>query len=438
MANNLKLTVNEKNFIESAILSELRVDGRRLYDYRRVTIQFGSKDGSAEVQLGQTHVVAHVTGQLVQPYRDRSNEGSLSIYTEFSPMADPAFEAGRPGESAIELGRVIDRGLRESKAVDMESLCVVPGKSAWAIRVDIHILDNGGNLIDAANIAALAALKTFRRPECSLGGENNQEVIVHEPEVREPYPLTIHFLPVAVTFAFFGEGNIMAIDPMYKEEAVMGGRMTVTLNENGDICSIQKAGGEGVTSNVIMACLRIATLKVKDITSKINSAVKTYEDDRVLKKVKRHSTLNEQSVNVPDVSMKESQFEEFTKSLENEPETTANEDFLSDQKDGSTIGEAFMGGPSNWDPYSSDTSLPNRAEASHGTSTVSMVQEDGEITTTNTSSIQNPEDNSIADSSCSNPFDGSGAGLLTNAPKSLKDAVKKKKKKNEASSTSGR
>lgn len=40
------------------------------------------------------------------------------------------------------------------------------------------------NLVDAANIAALAALLTFRRPECTLGGEDGQEVIIHPPEVR--------------------------------------------------------------------------------------------------------------------------------------------------------------------------------------------------------------------------------------------------------------
>lgn len=53
-----------------------------------------------------------VTSQLVQPYRDRPNEGTLAIFTEFSPMADPSFEVGRPGESAVELGRIVDRGLR--------------------------------------------------------------------------------------------------------------------------------------------------------------------------------------------------------------------------------------------------------------------------------------------------------------------------------------
>ncbi|XP_064935656.1 exosome complex component RRP45B-like isoform X2 [Musa acuminata AAA Group] len=273
LASTWRMTVNERKFVETALASDLRVDGRRPFDYRRLTIKFGREDGSSEVQLGQTHVIGFVTSQLVQPYRDRPNEGTLSIFTEFSPMADPSFEAGRPGESAIELGRVVDRGLRESRAVDMESLCVVAGKSVWSIRVDLHILDNGGNLIDAANIAALAALSTFRRPECTLGGENGQDIIVHDPEVMEPLTLIIHHLPIAVTFAFFSEGNIMVIDPTHKEEVVMGGRMTATVNSNGDVCAVQKAGGEGVTPNMIMQCLRIASVKAADITSKIKNAV---------------------------------------------------------------------------------------------------------------------------------------------------------------------
>ncbi|XP_039844532.1 exosome complex component RRP45A-like isoform X5 [Panicum virgatum] len=266
-------SVNEREFIETALQSDLRVDGRHSFDFRKLRISFGREDGSSEVQLGETHVLGYVTAQLVQPYRDRPNEGTLAIFTEFSPMADPAFEPGRPGESAIELGRVIDRGLRESRAVDMESLCVVAGKHVWSVRVDLHILDNGGNLIDAANIAALAALSTFRRPECTVGGDDGQQVIVHDPEVRDPLPLTIHHMPIAVTFAYFGEGNIVVVDPTYKEEAVMGGRMTATINSNGDICSIQKAGGEGVMSSVVMQCLRIASVKATDITSKMKKAI---------------------------------------------------------------------------------------------------------------------------------------------------------------------
>jgi len=73
---------------------------------------FDREYGSSQVQLGQTHVMAFVTAQLVQPYKDRPSEGSFSIFTEFSPMADPSFEPGHPGESAVELGRIIDRALR--------------------------------------------------------------------------------------------------------------------------------------------------------------------------------------------------------------------------------------------------------------------------------------------------------------------------------------
>lgn len=51
--------------------------------------------------------------------------------------------------------------------------------------------------------------------------------------------------------------------------------MTATLNSNGDVCAIQKAGGVGVMQSVIMQCLRIASMKAADITLKIKEAVRT-------------------------------------------------------------------------------------------------------------------------------------------------------------------
>lgn len=41
LANTWRMTVNEKKFIETALLSDLRIDGRGPFDYRKVTIQFG-------------------------------------------------------------------------------------------------------------------------------------------------------------------------------------------------------------------------------------------------------------------------------------------------------------------------------------------------------------------------------------------------------------
>ncbi|XP_057479380.1 exosome complex component RRP45A-like isoform X1 [Actinidia eriantha] len=458
-ANAWRMTVNEKKFIETALLSDLRVDGRRPFDYRRLTIKFGREDGSSEVQLGQTHVMGFVTSQLVQPYRDRPNEGTLSIYTEFSPMADPSFEAGRPGESAVELGRIIDRGLRESQAVDMESLCVVAGKLVWAIRIDLHIIDNGGNLVDTANIAALAALSTFRRLECTLGGEDGQEVIVHPPEVREPLPLVIHHLPIAVTFGFVGEENIMVIDPTHYEEAVVSGRMTATLNTNGEVCAIQKAGGVGVLHSVIMQCLRIASVKAADISSKIKQSVESYNTERALRKIKRHSSSAALDVSEPGAKLETQKvsvdqkvvdlsghYMERLKLISEESgvsqryniesESQSSEQDRTNRRDGHAT--SFIGGPSSWDPYSKgiDPDALKASLASRGALTshkkigelrhVPLSETEPDQLLTNIQPAPSPDNGAV------------GTGGHISGKKTLKDAVKPKhKRKNESSSNIG-
>lgn len=436
--------MNERDFIECALQSDLRVDGRHSFDFRKLKITFGREDGSSEVQLGETHVMGYVTVQLVQPYRDRPNEGTLAIFTEFSPMADPSFEPGRPGELAIELGRVIDRGLRESRAVDMESLCVVAGKHVWSVRVDLHILDNGGNLIDAANIAALAALSTFRRPECTVGGDDGQQVTVHDPEVRDPLPLTIHHMPIAVTFAYFGEGNIVVLDPTYKEEAVMGGRMTAIVNSNGDVCAIQKAGGEGVMSSVIMQCLRIASVKAADITSKIKKAVDSYTTEKALKKVKRLPTSVPQKINVTNVTMDgkgdgelekqsmqmHSDVQQISKGDENQQSIKRNSPLTRDRIAKHKQTSTFIGGPSNWDPYSKGVSLrslkisdlpdpPTMVKASSREDAQPMTESsNAEVNTSSAVAAGESEAHEIG------------------SPKSLKDAIKPKHKRKKKSDRS--
>lgn len=42
-------------------------------------------------------------------------------------MAGPEFAPGRPSDAAVELGRMMERNLRESRAVDTEGLCIVAG-----------------------------------------------------------------------------------------------------------------------------------------------------------------------------------------------------------------------------------------------------------------------------------------------------------------------
>jgi len=51
----------------------------------------------------------------------------------------------------------------------------------WAVRVDVHVLNYDGNVIDVASVAAVAALMHFRRPDVSVCGE---DIIIHSPSER--------------------------------------------------------------------------------------------------------------------------------------------------------------------------------------------------------------------------------------------------------------
>lgn len=73
----------------------------------------------------------------------------------------------------------------------------------WNIRLDLNILNHEGNLVDCASVAALAAISHFRRPDVELIAE---ELVIYEPSVREPIPLSVRHYPVCVSFAIFNGG----------------------------------------------------------------------------------------------------------------------------------------------------------------------------------------------------------------------------------------
>uniref|UniRef100_A0A3Q4HSB5 Exosome complex component RRP45 n=1 Tax=Neolamprologus brichardi TaxID=32507 RepID=A0A3Q4HSB5_NEOBR len=247
-----------------------RLDGRQTYDYRKIKISFGTDYGCCFVDLGQTRVMAQVSCELVAPKESRPNEGIMFFNIELSPMASPGFEQGRQSELSVKLNRQLERCLRNSKCIDTESLCVVSGEKVWQIRVDVHTLNNDGNLMDAASIAAITALCHFRRPDVSTQG---QEVTVYSPEERDPIPLSIYHMPISVSFAFFQQGTYLLVDPCEREERVMDGLLVIAMNKHREICSIQSSGGIMLLKEQVMRCSKIAGVKVSEITELISEAL---------------------------------------------------------------------------------------------------------------------------------------------------------------------
>ncbi|EPY51582.1 exosome subunit Rrp45 [Schizosaccharomyces cryophilus OY26] len=270
MSKSLEPSANNKGFIVNALKKELRLDGRSLTDFRDLKIEFGEDYGQVDISLGSTRVMARISAEITKPYSDRPFDGIFAITTELTPLASPAFETGRVSEQEVIISRLIEQAIRRSNALDTESLCIISGQKCWSVRASVHFINHDGNLVDAACIAVITGLCHFRRPEITVLGD---EVTVHSIEERVPVPLSVLHTPICVTFSFFEDGSLSAIDASLEEEELRTGSMTVTLNKNREICQIFKAGGVTIEASSVVACAHTAFQKTTSIISEIQRAL---------------------------------------------------------------------------------------------------------------------------------------------------------------------
>ncbi|KAJ0405873.1 hypothetical protein P43SY_001605 [Pythium insidiosum] len=267
------LSENERAFLFSSLHDKphVRPDGRELMQQRQIRVQFRRNDdqSQAEVQLGRTRVIANVHGEIVPPFPDRPTEGFLHFNVELSPMASQNFEVGRPSPLAIELARIVDRGIRECRALDTEALAIVAGEKVWAITCTIHVVDHGGNLIDCVSLAAIAAMMHYRRPEVSVQGSTTT---VYRIDEHAAVPLSLHHIPISVSFCFIQprDGDaaepIVFMDPTDREERVTDGSMTFTFNSFRELCAVHKIGGASISTTEVLRCANIAAARVAELT----------------------------------------------------------------------------------------------------------------------------------------------------------------------------
>ena len=146
-------------FIRSALAENIRLDGRRIDEHREVSIHLERTESAsyADVSIGTTRAVAAIRGEVCKPYPDRPTEGILSISSESSNLAQQS------GTSHTEITRMLERAIRDSDAIDTESLCIISGQKVWMLVCDVRIIDYAGSAIDACMLAVMSALRAFRR-----------------------------------------------------------------------------------------------------------------------------------------------------------------------------------------------------------------------------------------------------------------------------------
>ncbi|UCG89982.1 MAG: exosome complex protein Rrp42 [Candidatus Heimdallarchaeota archaeon] len=253
----------ERKYLTDLLTKGERMDNRDFWEGRPIQIipnVIKKAEGSAMVKWGDTVVLAGVKVQLGSPFPDTPNDGVITVNLELSPISSPSYESGPPGPVAVEMARIVDRGIRESKIIPMNDpkLCVIPGKTVWILFVDVYILDDGGNLIDASALAAMAALANTRIPKVSIDEEIEEATLLDETE-----PLPRKGCVASLTYAKIND--IIVYDPNLIEDRGKIARFSVAITDGGLICSMQKGESGVFLEEEILNILENASSQVKEL-----------------------------------------------------------------------------------------------------------------------------------------------------------------------------
>ncbi|MFW9846397.1 MAG: exosome complex protein Rrp42 [Candidatus Thorarchaeota archaeon] len=263
----------DRGYIHDLLNRGERVDDRAFDEYRPITIEPhpvpAKAEGSAIVRVGGTSVVAGVKVLTGPPYPDTPDEGVTMVTAEMAPIASPLFELGPPKEAAIELARVVDRGVRESETMDSKALCIETGKLVYMVFADVYTLEYDGNLIDAASMAVNAALMGTKYPEMKWEGDQ---------AVPTGKVLELPLQNMAIEHTVSKIGKHLVIDPHLKEEFVQDCRLTMAVDKNNNFTAMQKGGGVGPMSlEMIDNAMGMALDNAKEIRELITETMKNAE-----------------------------------------------------------------------------------------------------------------------------------------------------------------
>lgn len=257
------------NAIKEYLSEGKRFDLRKLDEFRELVIEkdiSNNAEGSVRVKLGKTEVLVGIKMSADVPYPDTPNKGNFIVSAEMLPLSSSRFESGPPRFDAIEWARVTDRGLRESGFIDFEKLCIKEGEKVWTVFVDIYSINDDGNLMDAATIGAIAALKIARIPKY----DEETEKVIYGEFTDQKIPLTEN-APVAISVHKIGK--FLIVDPIKEEEDLSETRVTIGSSK-GIISSLQKSNSQEMEIEEMEKAFEMATKLSNEIQEKINKAIK--------------------------------------------------------------------------------------------------------------------------------------------------------------------
>ncbi|KAI9345355.1 ribosomal protein S5 domain 2-type protein, partial [Obelidium mucronatum] len=257
----------------------VRPDGREgLMSWRTPSIHRGSIttcNGSALVRMGGTTVICGVKAEVAIPDTNHPTTGFLVPNVDFPPIAGSQFKPTAPGEFTQSISEMIYRIVKGNNVLNLESLCIEPGKAVWTLHVDIVFLNYEGNPLDSALLALTSALADTKLPRV-IYSEVEGTVRAIESFKERSVSLELKRIPFAATFGIFeGPENVEAgkagskaamADPTEEEESVL--LSTITIVVDGKSEDLMGTFGGQVPLPLLDICISQAkkrTLEIKKL-----------------------------------------------------------------------------------------------------------------------------------------------------------------------------
>lgn len=231
----------------------------------------GTANGSAFVRLGQTKVLTAIQSVVTVPTERAPKQGILGTPTQhrllllavdylfcisctlaevnvnLGPIASPYFRSGRTSDESLTLSQFLTRSIVDSEALDLESLCIKPGKAVWSLKADVVCTDYSGNIEDTSVLSLVAALTNTLLPAPTLGSDG---VVTVSPNIAKATPLPLQHIPLPLSFVLV-ESRLL-VDPTAEETSLSSAHISIVSTVEGLICQMRCLCNDGHVSEELL------------------------------------------------------------------------------------------------------------------------------------------------------------------------------------------
>ncbi|CAD5119011.1 unnamed protein product [Dimorphilus gyrociliatus] len=272
------LSKSEKIFLTHGIEEGIREDGRAPDDYRTIDLELSvvpNANGSSRIKLGNSDVLAGVKCEIGEPDPGRPNEGKIIFNVDCSANAGTEWE-GRGGDDLeIEISEFLSKAYSNKSCLDLQILGLIPGEQCWHLYIDVLILRNGGNILDAVSLAVKSALYDTEIPKVLIKmSEKGQSEVELTDNPSDYIIMSTENCPIFVSICKLGKGHV--VDATAKESACTMAKIVSAVRKDGMITASQKKCSGSLQESSVLEmyehCRKVGMELNKTLISKLSEA----------------------------------------------------------------------------------------------------------------------------------------------------------------------